>query len=96
MKESIQGWQRKWFYIQDEKLAGQSFGIAPFSDTPMTKKKSWNYSSTGAEEEEANTLLASVIKLVREQGRELAGTSIYSTFLKRRIQPLQHRSQPMW
>ena len=40
MKESVQGWRRKWFYIQNEKLAGQTFGIAPFSDVPVAKKKS--------------------------------------------------------
>ena len=39
---------------------------------------------------------ASVTKLVREKGKELSGSSIYSLFLKRRIQPCQHRAHPMW
>ena len=95
-KESIQGWRRKWFYVEDSKLAGQEFGIAPFSNSPLVKKRSWAYTCTATEEEEANTLLASVTKLVREKGKELSGTAVYSLFLKRRIQPLQARAHPMW
>ena len=95
-KESIQGWKRKWFYIEDSKLSGQEFGIAPFSDSPIVKKKTWAYTCSASEEEEANTLLASVTKLVREKGKELSGSSVYSLFLKRRIQPCQHRVHPMW
>ena len=96
LKESIQGWKRKWFYIEDEKLEGQKFGFAPFSDSPIVKKKTWAYSCTASEEEEANTLFAIVTKLVREKGKELSGTSVYSLFLKRRIHPCQDRAHPMW
>ena len=60
------------------------------------KKKTWAYSCTEAEEEEANSLFSAVTKLVRERGKELSGTSVYSLFLKRQIQPCQHRAHPMW
>jgi hypothetical protein len=31
MAVSIQGWRKKWFYIQDKKAASSDqFGIAPF------------------------------------------------------------------
>ena len=39
-KESVAGWRRKWFYIRDDKLDGQEFGIPPPSDTLIVKKKS--------------------------------------------------------
>ena len=42
------------------------------------------------------TLLESIAKMVRQSGKELAGTAIYSLFIQRRIQPIQHRSHPMW
>ena len=83
-------------FRSDSKLSGQEFGIAPFSDAPLIKKKTWSYTCSASEEEEANTLLASVTKLVREKGKELSGSSVYSLFLKRRIQPCQHRVHPMW
>jgi hypothetical protein len=40
--------------------------------------------------------LKTIAKLARQAGRELAGTAVYSLFIGRRIQPLQHRSHPMW
>jgi hypothetical protein len=49
-----------------------------------------------AEEQEAGPLLKTIAKLARQAGRELAGTTVYSLFIGRRIQPLQHRSHPMW
>ena len=57
MKESVAGWRRKWFYIRDDKLDNQEFGIAPLSDTPIVKKKTWNYALTDVEEREAGPLL---------------------------------------
>ena len=77
-------------------MKARNSGLLPFSDSPIVKKKTWAYSCTEAEEEEANTLFASVTKLVRERGKELSGTLVYSLFLKRRIQPCQHRAHPMW
>lgn len=95
-KESVSGWRRKWFYIRDDKLDGQEFGIPPPSDTPIVKKKSWSYTLSDAEEQEAGLLLKAIAKLARQVGKELAGTAVYSLFIGRRIQPLQHRSHPMW
>jgi hypothetical protein len=31
MAASVQGWQKKWFYIKDQKIASSDqFGVAPF------------------------------------------------------------------
>ena len=95
-KESVSGWRRKWFYIRDDKLEGQEFGIPPPSYAPIMKKKSWNYTLSDAEEQEAGPLLQAIARLARQTGKELAGTAVYSLFIGRRIQPLQHRSHPMW
>lgn len=96
MIESVQGWRKKWFYIRDEKAPGQGFGLAPFENTPVMKKKSWRYTLTEIEEKEADTLMSTVAVLVNAAGRELSGISVYSLFIKRRVQPLEHRAQPMW
>ena len=96
MLESVQGWRKKWFYIRDEKMAGKNFGLAPFVNAPVVKKKSWKYTSTEVEDKEADTLMNSLAVLLNSVGKELSGTSIYSLFIRRRVQPLQHRAQPMW
>lgn len=96
MKESVQGWRSKWFYMRDEKRAGQKFGLAPFLDAPVVKKKSWKYATTEAEDQEADQLLKSISILLSQKRKELSRTSIYSLFIKRRVQPLQHRIHPMW
>ena len=65
MKESVTGWRRKWFYIHNDKLGDQMFGIAPLSDTPIVKKKRWSYTLSDAEEQEAGPLLKTIAKLAR-------------------------------
>jgi hypothetical protein len=43
MADSVQGWRSKWFYIQDEKVEGQKFGLAPFDPKKeVVKLKSWD------------------------------------------------------
>jgi hypothetical protein len=43
MVVSVQGWRKKWFYIQDQKAASSDqFGIASFNaKAKMTKLTSW-------------------------------------------------------
>ena len=36
--------------------------------------------------------MKTIVKLARQAGKELAGTAVYSLFIGRRIQSLQHRS----
>jgi hypothetical protein len=41
--ESIQNWRKKWFYIRDEKIEGQKYGLVPFDPTKeVVKLKSWD------------------------------------------------------
>ena len=42
MAESVQDWQNTWFYVKDEKVEGQLYGLSPFDLTKGAKKlKSW-------------------------------------------------------
>ena len=49
------------------------------------KRASWNYTTTEAEDVEADQLLKTIAVLRNSTGKELAGTSIYSLFIKRRV-----------
>ncbi|KAK1648171.1 hypothetical protein QYE76_065976 [Lolium multiflorum] len=42
MKESVQGWRNKWFYLRDPAVSGQRSNLPPFEDKLVAKpKKSW-------------------------------------------------------
>ena len=61
MAESIQNWRKKWFYIKDEKVGEQKFGLAPFDLTKEVKKlKSWDHPLSAAELEETEPLMARI------------------------------------
>lgn len=97
MKESVQDWRDKWFYIKDQPTAGKAFNLEPFVDVlETTHKKSWKNPSTAEEKAEADVLLARFSKIWKSGGKEMLGTEFAATFLERRVQPLQARSQPMW
>ena len=51
---------------------------------------------TTEEEAEANRLLARVSALQTTAGQEVTGVHLISTFLRRRVQPLQARVHAMW
>ena len=62
----------------------------------MQKKRTWNHHLSAKEEAEANRLLAQVSALQTTPGREVTGFHLISTFLRRRVQPLQARLHAMW
>lgn len=93
---SVRGWRERWFYISDQSSAGQRYGLAEFSDAPPCRRKSWSHDMTEAEEQEADELLSKVELLRLPKGRALTGVDIMATWLKRRVQPLQARVEPMW
>ncbi|KAK1613771.1 hypothetical protein QYE76_019288 [Lolium multiflorum] len=42
MKESVQGWRNKWFYLRDPIVPGRRSNLPPFDDVLIAKpKKSW-------------------------------------------------------
>jgi hypothetical protein len=44
MRESVQGWQQKWFYLRDHPATGHRSNLPPFEDVleAMPKKSSQN------------------------------------------------------
>jgi hypothetical protein len=90
----VQGWRKKWFYIEDQKAASSDdFGIAPFDvKKSLTKLTSWDSPPTEAEVENIKPLLTRIQSLKRAAGGELTGMQRMALFLQRRIQPLQARS----
>jgi hypothetical protein len=62
MAVSVQGWRKKWFYIQDQKdSSSDQFGIAPFdAKAKLTKLTSWDSPPTEAEVNNIQPLLARI------------------------------------
>jgi hypothetical protein len=62
MAVSVQGWRKKWFYIQDQKAASSDqFGIAPFdAKAKLTKLTSWDSPPTEVEVNNIQPLLACI------------------------------------
>jgi hypothetical protein len=95
--ESVQGWRKKWFYIRDEAGASQVHGLPEFSpDAIIKKKKSWKHKLATSEVEEASKLFTQVATLQSTAGKEVTGIHLISTFIRRRVQPLQVRVHAMW
>jgi hypothetical protein len=98
MAVSVQGWRKKWFYIQDQKAASSDqFGIAPFdAKAKLMKLTSWDSLPTEAEVNNSQPLLARIQVLKSATGGRLTGTQLMAFFLQRRIQPLQARISKLW
>src|SRR4051812_13959399 len=97
MKESIQGWKEKWFYLRDRKAPGAESSLPPFLDElVMTPKKSWRNTLSAEELPVANELYARLQEVKDMDGQIMLRTEIPAPFMRRRIQPLQHRSHPMF
>jgi hypothetical protein len=98
MAASVQGWQKKWFYIKDQKIASSDqFGVAPFdANQRLQKLASWDSPPMEAEMDEIKPLLARIQSLKDASGGALSGTQLMAFFLQRRIQPLQHRISKLW
>jgi hypothetical protein len=98
MAVSLQGWRKKWFYIQDQKVTpSDQFGISPFdAKAKLTKLTSWDSPPTEAEVDNIKPLLARIQALKSATGGGLTGTQLMAFFLQRRIQPLQARISKLW
>jgi hypothetical protein len=98
MAVSVQGWRKKWFYIQDKKGASSDqFGIAPFdAKAKLTKLTSWDSPPTEADINNIQPLLARIQALKSATRGGLSGMQLMAFFLQRRIQPLQARISRLW
>jgi hypothetical protein len=93
----VQGWRKKWFYLQDEKTLYATVGAPEFSpDAMVVKRKSWRHGCSADEEAEVAPLMARVRELQLKHGEEVAGTHLIAIFLQRRVQPLKSRVRALW
>ncbi|KAM0854710.1 hypothetical protein ACQ4PT_050263 [Festuca glaucescens] len=97
MKESVQGWRQKWFYLRDIPASGRRSNLPPFEDIPSAvPKKSWRNTLTAEESALADQLYEKVMDLKNAEGLTMCGTEVVSVFLKRRVQPLMSRPHQLW
>jgi hypothetical protein len=82
--------------MQDEKVEGQKFGLAPFDPKKeVVELKSWDQKLSSEEMKETDPLMERIRVLQTTVGEELSGVQIIALFLRRRIQPLQARASAM-
>ncbi|KAK1692138.1 hypothetical protein QYE76_008835 [Lolium multiflorum] len=94
---SVQGWRKKWLYIQDESSISQEYGLAPFDPTKEIQRRiSWDTEATAEEKAATEALMTRIHELQNTDGQELSGVQIIAYFLRIRVQPLQARKNPLW
>ena len=92
MKESVQGWRNKWFYLRDTPVSGRRSNLPPFEDVLVAQqKKSWRNALSPEESAIADKLFDQVVDLKNTGGLTMCGTEVVSVFLQRRVQPLMSR-----
>ena len=95
MVESVPLWKKKWFYITDQKTPNQRYGLPEFvADAPVQRLARWKRRLTEVGEAEVTVLMGKIESL--RVTSELSGIQLMSTFIGRRIQPLQNRPHGMW
>jgi hypothetical protein len=97
IRESVQGWRPKWFYIRDIPESGYRSNLPPFEGVlPAVPKKSWQNNLTTEESEVADQLYEKISDLKSAGGQTMCGTEVVTVFLKRRVQPLMSRDHQLW
>ncbi|KAK1663600.1 hypothetical protein QYE76_051759 [Lolium multiflorum] len=95
--DSVQGWRKKWLYIQDESALTQEYGIAPFDPAEeIQRRKSWDTEATAEEKAATEALMTHIHQLQNTDEEELSGVRIIVYFLRIRVQPLQAHQNPLW
>jgi hypothetical protein len=95
MRESLQGWILKWFYIKDSSVA--KMRLPMFVDVlQAVPKKSWKNILTFEEKPVVDRLFDRILRIKESDGQTMMGTEIVAIFLKHRIQPVMSRAHPMW
>ncbi|KAK1604071.1 hypothetical protein QYE76_027744 [Lolium multiflorum] len=95
MRESVQGWRLKWFYVKDSLTTESQF--PRFADVLEAKPKdSWKNTLSPDERAGADELFAKFLRIKEADGQTMIGTEVAAVFLKRRVQPVMARVRPMW
>ena len=95
--DSVQGWRRRWLYVQEEYNNSQEYNIAPFDGAAkILRRRSWDAEATAEERTATDALMKRIHELQNTRGEELSGVQITAYFLRIRVQPLQARKNPLW
>jgi hypothetical protein len=82
MKESVQGWRLKWFYIRDSSAVDSQ--LPQFSDVLEAEpKKSWKNILSPDEKPTVNRLFEKFLRIKEFDGQTMIGTEVAAVFLKR-------------
>jgi hypothetical protein len=95
MRESVQGWRLKWFYIKDSSAA--EMRLPNFVDVlEAVPKRSQKNILSPKEKPVVDRLFEKILRIKETDGQTMMGTEIAAIFLKRRIRPVMSRAHPMW
>ncbi|KAK1617222.1 hypothetical protein QYE76_022739 [Lolium multiflorum] len=95
--DSVQGWRKKWLYIQDESAIYQLYGITLFEAAEEIQRRgSWDTEATAEEKAVTEALMTRIHQLQNTDGEELSSVQLIAYFLRIRVQPLQARKNPLW
>ncbi|KAK1681253.1 hypothetical protein QYE76_042101 [Lolium multiflorum] len=95
--DSVQGWRKRWLYIQEEQNNSPEYNIAPFDGAAkILRRRSWDAEATAEEKSATDALMKRIRELQNTRGKELSGVQITAHFLRIRVQPLQARKNPLW
>jgi hypothetical protein len=93
MRESVQGWRSKWFYLMDHPASGHRSNLPSFEDVlEAVPKKSWQNALTAQEKVLADELYEKIPDLKSAGGQTMCGTEVVALFLKHQVQPVMSRS----
>ncbi|KAM0856774.1 hypothetical protein ACQ4PT_048851 [Festuca glaucescens] len=75
MRESVQGWRLKWFYLRDPSTAGRNTCLPKFVDVlEAMPKKSWKNILTAEEKVVADKLYERILEIKNTDGQTMIGT----------------------
>ncbi|KAK1653482.1 hypothetical protein QYE76_071287 [Lolium multiflorum] len=95
MRESVQGWRLKWFYVKDSVTTESQ--LPRFVDVLEARPKdSWRNILSSDEKAVADELFTRFLRIKEADGQTMIGTEVAAVFLRRRVQPVMARVRPMW
>jgi hypothetical protein len=75
MRESVQGWRLKWFYLKDSSAA--KMRLSKFVDVPeVVPKKSWKNILTPEEKPVVDRLFDRILRIKESDDQTMMGTKI--------------------
>ena len=80
--DSVCSWRKSWFYLKDQHIAGQHFGLAPFDpDAQVVRKSSWPNSLSASE----SSLVAPLVQKIAALKDNLTSGQLISIFMGRHV-----------